>query len=70
MGHTVQRVNNNTSGMDYYYKLWGALKKALADEDELGCHANSIVVELGKSIESQYTYYNAGFDGWLDYFLK
>lgn len=53
---------------EYYYKLWKCLKKALAD-DKLACHCNNIVVHLGKSVESSFTYYNAQHDAWCDYFL-
>lgn len=44
------------------------LKKAMGDE-KLACHVNSIIVQLGKSIESQFTYYNESYDMWCDYFL-
>jgi len=54
----------------YYYKLWKCLKKALADEDRLGCHCNNIVVHLGKSVESGFTYYDQHHDAWCDYFLE
>ena len=53
----------------YYYKLWKALRKALSD-DKLECHANNIIVQLGRSIDSNYGYYNQNFDEWLDYFLR
>ena len=53
---------------NFYYKLHKCLKIAL-NNDELSCHANSIIVHLGKSIESQYTYYDENFDSWCDYFL-
>lgn len=65
---TIQ--SDETPGVRYYYKLWKCLKKALADEDKLGCHCNHIVVQLGRSVESGYTYYDKGFDIWCDYFLK
>ncbi|MBR3742290.1 MAG: hypothetical protein IKN04_17850 [Clostridia bacterium] len=55
-------------GQALYYKLWACLKKALADE-KLCCHCNSIIVHLGKSVESQYTYYDALMDSWCSYFL-
>ena len=54
---------------DYYYKLWKCLKKALADEDRLGCHCNNIIVQLGKSVESGFKYYNPTYDAWCDYFV-
>lgn len=53
---------------DFYYKLWRALEIAMKDES-LSCHCNSIVVQLGKSIDSAEQYYDKSFDGWLDYFL-
>ena len=52
----------------YYFRLWKALRKALSNE-KLECHANSIIVQLGRSIESNYEYYNEQFDDWLDYFI-
>ena len=55
-------------GQALYYKLWACLKKALSD-DKLACHCNSIIVHLGKSVESQYTYYDALMDSWCSYFL-
>lgn len=53
----------------FYYKLHQRLRLALGNDD-LSCHANSIIVELGKSIESQQTYYNPSFDKWCEYFLR
>lgn len=53
----------------YYYKLWKCLKIALADSD-LSCHANDIVVHLGKSIESNYSYFDELHNLWCDYFLS
>lgn len=58
-----------TKAKEYYFKLWKCLKKALADEEKLGCHCNNIIVHLGKSVESGYTYYNESHDHWCDYFL-
>ena len=55
--------------VQFNYKCWKALKKALGDE-KLACHANIIIVHLGRSIESNYTYYNVMFNAWLDYFLE
>ncbi len=61
-------IDNFGDPVKYYYKLWEALRKALSD-DKLGCHANSIIVQLGRSVDSNYEYYNESFDAWLDYFL-
>ena len=65
----VSIVDETPEGVKFYYKLWKCLKKCLADDDRLGCHANNIIVHLGKSIESQYKYYDKNFDSWCDYFL-
>lgn len=54
---------------EFYYKLHKCLKIALSKE-ELECHANSIIVHLGKSIESQQEYYDGSFDTWCNYFLN
>lgn len=54
---------------DFYYKLWKALEIAMNNE-RLGCHCNSIVVQLGKSVESAEQYYDKSFDAWLDYFIE
>lgn len=59
----------NEKGKEFYYKLWRCLKKALANEDKLGCHANNIVKHLGRSIDSNYQYYDKAIDDWCDYFL-
>lgn len=53
----------------FYYKLWKCMKKAMSD-DKLGCHCNDIVIHLGRSVESQYKYYDKSFDGWCNYFLS
>lgn len=56
--------------MEYYYKLWKCLKIALANEEKLGCHCNNIVIHLGKSVESGFTYYDPNHDSWCDYFIS
>lgn len=66
----MDNTTNNTSiGIAFYYKLWKCLNKALSD-DKLGCHANSIIIHLGRNIESQNEYYNEPFNQWCDYFLS
>lgn len=71
MGATVTNLESEQEikARDYYYKLWKCLKRAMSD-DKLACHCNNIIVHLGKSIESNYTYYNGMHDAWCDYFLK
>ena len=66
-GTTV--YSSQTQAQAFYYKLWKCLGKAM-DNPELSCHANHIVVHLGKSVESKFTYYDSSFDSWCDYFLK
>lgn len=70
MGATVEPLESvqERRARDYYYKLWKCLKKALAD-NKLACHCNNIVVHLGKSVESGFTYYNPSHDAWCSYFL-
>lgn len=73
MDKTDERMNSTKQEVrarEYYLKLWKCLKKALADEDKLGCYCNNIVVHLGKSVESGFTYYDPSHDAWCDYFLK
>ena len=69
MGATVTCIDENQEAREFYYKLHRCLKRAMSDE-KLCCHVNNIIVQLGKSIESQYTYYDASFDAWCDYFLE
>lgn len=64
-----QQCKDETNARDFYNKLWKCLKRALSD-DEIACHCNDIVVHLGKSIESNFTYYNNSMDQWCDYFLE
>lgn len=61
-------IDTTPVAVKFYHKLWKCLEKSLSD-DKLGCHANNIVVHLGKSVESNYTYYDESFDRWCDYFL-
>ena len=67
MNYTVK--DDQTKAQKFYYKLHKCLKIAL-NNDELSCHANKIIIHLGKNIESQYTYYDESFDFWCDYFLS
>lgn len=66
---TEMKNNGLTMTTGFYYTLHACLKRAIESE-ELSCHADSIIVELAKSIESRQTYYNAGMDVWCDYFLR
>lgn len=59
-----------TKSQILYYKLWACLRIAMLDEGELGCHCNDIVKHLGKSVESQFTYYDTLMDVWCNYFLE
>lgn len=65
-----ERDMPDEKGLKYYQKLWKCLLKAIWNTDELGCHANDIIVHLAKSIESQQLYYDPTHDAWCDYFLK
>jgi len=67
MEYTVN--SDMTKAQEFYYKLHKCLKIAL-NNDKLSCHANNIIVQLGKSIESQYKYFDQSFDSWCDYFLS
>lgn len=71
MGATVIDMDSpeKIRSREYYYKLWNCLKRALSD-DKLACHCNNIVVHLGKSVESGFTYYDQRHDAWCDYFLS
>lgn len=69
MNYTVTILEENKEAVDFYYKLHKCLKKAMND-DSLSCHVNNIIVALGKSIESQETYYDKRMDAWCDYFLS
>ena len=62
-------LDGNYKAVEFYYKLHKCLKKAMSD-DKLCCHVNSIIVQLGRSIESQYHYYDEFEDQWCDYFLE
>ena len=65
----TEATNRNRQGIAFYYKLWMCLKKALADEKELGCHCNDIVRHLGRSVDSGYTYFDPLMNAWCEYFL-
>lgn len=66
----VERIEGcRKKPIDLYYKLHKCLKIAIGNE-ALGCHVNNIIVHLGKSIESQETWYDESVDGWCDYFLS
>ena len=67
----------NKKAIDLYYKLHKCLKISLdhnnnpkPNGDSLGCHTNSIIVNLAKSIESGEKWYDASIDGWCDYFIE
>lgn len=62
-------TDKNRKEIAFYFKLWLCLKKALADEDKLGCHCNNIVKHLGKCVESNYHYYDVSMNVWAEYFL-
>ncbi len=66
----IKKEKPKNDSVEFYYKLWRALEKSLANEDELGCHANAIIVQLGRSVDSNYKYYDEKFNAWLDYFLN
>ena len=66
----ITEIDARTRGQKLYHKLWSCMKKAIADEDQFGCHLNEIALHLGRSIESRETYYDTLIDVWCDYFLK
>lgn len=66
----IVNYDGRTKGQKLYDKLWACMRKALADHDKYGCHCNEIAVHLGRSVESQQTYYNTLIDVWCDYFLN
>lgn len=66
---TYLETNEELKAIEFYHKLWKCLRKAMSS-DELACHCNNIVVHLGKSVESNFTYYNETTDKWCDYFLS
>ena len=53
-----------------FHKLSLCVRKALSDEDRLGCHLIDIYRHLGRCIDSNYTYYDTLMDVWSEYFLK
>lgn len=60
---------------DLYCKLHKCLKIALTapvqpNGDDLPIHANHIIVNLARSIESGETWYDASVDIWCGYFLE
>ena len=64
------KKEENLKAIELYFKLTACLKKALDDEENLGCHINKIIMDLAKCIESEYEYYDANAEIWCDYFLK
>ena len=65
---------NEARGIDLYNKLHKCLKIALTaptqkNGDELSCHANNIIRNLAKSIESGETWYDPTVEIWCDYFI-
>lgn len=65
---------NEKPALDLYYKLHKCLKIALTapiqpNGDDLSCHANSIICNLAKSIESGMKWYEPTVDIWCNYFL-
>jgi len=58
-------------GTGFYVKLWSCLFKSIYDDNlNLRQYADTIVVHLGKSVESEREYYDEEFDGWCVGFLK
>lgn len=69
-GGTVKTILlEDEKAIELYYKLHKCLKKAMGNEEKLGCHVNNIIVKLAKSIESKETWYDERTDTWCDYFL-
>ena len=74
MNFTTQE-DPNKKAHDLYYKLHRCLKIALTasvqpNGDDLSIHANHIIVNLARSIESGETWYDASVDIWCGYFLN
>ena len=62
--------HDTPKGIKLYRKLWACMEKAIGNKAKYGCHLNEIARHLGRSIESNETYYDTLIDVWCDYFLK